>query len=103
MLAIYLAIIYTILATQVKYRGVEQLVARRAHNPEVAGSSPVPATSRSVLIGRSFFLAGTHLLFKSYIIKTYVKTTVYDLNATKCSDHIPSFFMRTNTVFNWLI
>ena len=26
------------------YRGVEQLVARRAHNPEVAGSSPVSAT-----------------------------------------------------------
>ena len=28
----------------VKYRGVEQLVARWAHNPKVAGSSPVPAT-----------------------------------------------------------
>ena len=28
------------------YRGVEQLVARRAHNPEVAGSSPVPATRK---------------------------------------------------------
>ena len=27
-----------------KYRGVEQLVARRAHNPKVAGSSPAPAT-----------------------------------------------------------
>ena len=27
------------------YRGVEQLVARRAHNPEVAGSNPVPATN----------------------------------------------------------
>ena len=27
-----------------KYRGVEQLVARRAHNSEAAGSSPVPAT-----------------------------------------------------------
>jgi hypothetical protein len=26
-------------------RGVEQLVARRAHNPKVAGSSPVPATT----------------------------------------------------------
>ena len=26
------------------YRGVEQLVARRAHNPEVVGSSPSPAT-----------------------------------------------------------
>ena len=29
-----------------KYRGVEQLVARRAHNPKVAGSSPVPATKK---------------------------------------------------------
>ena len=27
-----------------EYRGVEQLAARRAHNPEVAGSSPAPAT-----------------------------------------------------------
>ena len=26
------------------HRGVEQLVARRAHNPKVAGSNPVPAT-----------------------------------------------------------
>ena len=25
------------------YRGVEKLVSRRAHNPEVAGSNPVPA------------------------------------------------------------
>ena len=25
------------------YRGVEQLEARRAHNPKVAGSNPVPA------------------------------------------------------------
>ncbi len=28
----------------IQYRGVEQLVARRAHNPKVTGSSPVPAT-----------------------------------------------------------
>ena len=27
-----------------KYRGVEQMVARRAHNPEVAGSSPAEVT-----------------------------------------------------------
>ena len=27
-----------------KYRGMEQLVARRAHNPKAAGSSPAPAT-----------------------------------------------------------
>ena len=31
------------------YRGVEQLVARRAHNPEVAGSSPVSATRKRQL------------------------------------------------------
>ena len=29
-------------------RGVEQLVARRAHNPKVAGSSPAPATRASL-------------------------------------------------------
>ena len=27
-----------------QYRGVEQLEARRAHNPEVVGSSPASAT-----------------------------------------------------------
>ena len=26
------------------HRGVEQLVAHRAHNPEAAGSNPAPAT-----------------------------------------------------------
>ena len=30
----------------VKYRGVEQLAARRAHNPEDVGSSPAPANSQ---------------------------------------------------------
>ena len=28
-----------------KHRGVEQLVARRAHNPEAGGSRPSPATT----------------------------------------------------------
>ncbi len=32
--------------TQKIYRGVEQLEARRAHNPEVVGSSPTPATTK---------------------------------------------------------
>ena len=42
-----------------KYRGVELMVARRAHNPEVAGSSPVSATNKSSLkrqVSTSFFL-----------------------------------------------
>ena len=29
-----------------RYRGVEQLVARRAHNPKVVGSSPASATTQ---------------------------------------------------------
>ena len=36
---------YTVLS---KYREVEQLAARRAHNPEVAGSSPALATKETV-------------------------------------------------------
>ena len=41
-----------------KYRGVEQLEARRAHNPEVVGSSPASATIKSPEIVRfqDFFL-----------------------------------------------
>ncbi len=31
---------------KISYRGVEQLVARRAHNPEVVGSSPASATKK---------------------------------------------------------
>ncbi len=32
----------------IQYRGVEQLVARRAHNPEAGGSSPSPATKQDI-------------------------------------------------------
>ncbi len=31
------------------HRGVEQLVARRAHNPKVGGSNPPPATIQRLL------------------------------------------------------
>ena len=44
------------------YRGVEQLAARRAHNPEVGGSSPPPATTRlslnAILVRTLFFSPG---------------------------------------------
>ena len=36
--------VYNNRAVEIKYRGVEQLVARRAHNPKVVGSSPASAT-----------------------------------------------------------
>ena len=32
---------------QIEYRGVEQLVACRAHNPKVGGSNPPSATTRN--------------------------------------------------------
>ena len=36
-----------------QHRGVEQLVARRAHNPEAGGSSPPPATIRGASVKKS--------------------------------------------------
>jgi hypothetical protein len=32
------------------YRGMEQMVARRAHNPKAVGSSPTPATKNEKLL-----------------------------------------------------
>ena len=40
-----------------KYRGVEQLVARRAHNPKVVGSSPASATKNKALVSLSLMRA----------------------------------------------
>ena len=45
-----------------EYRGVEQLAARRAHNPEVAGSSPASAT-RSVTVVDTISATVTLYLF----------------------------------------
>ena len=43
-----------------QYRGVEQLVARRAHNPEVVGSSPASATRKNT---RNRKISGVFLHF----------------------------------------
>ena len=51
------------LQVQNQYRGVEQLEARRAHNPEVVGSSPASATIRKDLLSygsESFFALLQH-------------------------------------------
>jgi hypothetical protein len=40
----------------VQHRGVEQLVARWAHNPKATGSSPVPATTDPRLNSQGFFI-----------------------------------------------
>ena len=57
----------------VKHRGVEQLVARQAHNLEVACSSPASATT-STLLERAFsFMEGfSHMLYVAVLSpKTY--------------------------------
>lgn len=46
------------------FRGVEQLAARQAHNLEVAGSSPAPATipvTPWYVLTRTFYAALRHL------------------------------------------
>ena len=50
------------------HRGVEQLAARRAHNPEVGGSSPPPATIEEIREGFLFFYgSGGRTCVLSYI------------------------------------
>ncbi len=51
----YFAYLKFILTFAIRNRGVEQLVARRAHNPEAGGSSPPPATTQDSSSGLSFF------------------------------------------------
>ena len=57
------------------YRGVEQLVARWAHNPKVTGSSPVPATNSRRLVGRLFYLCC--MLFHVYVLYAEKHNKIY--------------------------
>ena len=50
--------------THLKRRGIEQLAARQAHNLEVPGSSPGPATNKKAShIVRSFFVLLSSVCF----------------------------------------
>jgi putative endonuclease len=51
-----------------KQCGVEQLVARRAHNPEVGGSSPSPATKTKVGIKHSGLFYFPEVMFTVYVL-----------------------------------
>ncbi len=48
-------------------RGVEQLVAHRAHNPEVAGSNPAPATIKGA--GIDYSIPAPFFLCVLFIVK----------------------------------
>ena len=43
---------YTNTVVKIEYRGVEQLAARRAHNPKVVSSSLTPATKNLTRVAR---------------------------------------------------
>ena len=43
---------YTNTVVKIEYRGVEQLAARRAHNPKVDSSSLSPATKKLTRVAR---------------------------------------------------
>ena len=54
---------YTNTVVKIEYRGVEQLAARRAHNPKVVSSSLTPATKSNILtVSRT---VGIFLCFKN--------------------------------------
>ena len=72
----------------VTYRGVEQLVARRAHNPEVVGSSPASATIKIPGIhyeyrGFSNFLAQNENAPKSILGHFWVTPRLMTYNNAK--------------------
>ena len=51
-----------------RYRGVEQLVARRAHNPEVVGSSPASATKSITVVDT---ISATVIFYFSLVLGAY--------------------------------
>ena len=55
------------------FNGLQQ-VARRAHNPKVTGSSPVPATTRVIRNDYSFFLLLTQVYngIKGVLVEYYL-------------------------------
>ena len=55
-----------------EHRRIEQLAARRAHNPEVVGSSPTPAIKRSGLLMQTAFF-----MFFSVLVGNW---SISDLN-----------------------
>ena len=63
--------------TTILYRGVEQLVARRAHNPEVGGSSPPPATIKPPYFVWNtvvFLTFWANMLFRTFNLSVKTKT-----------------------------
>ena len=58
-------------STPTKHRGVEQLVARWAHNPKVVCSSQASATIKEKQIASPFFVSFS-VFFSEYFLRLFV-------------------------------
>ena len=74
--------------TQKIYCGVEQLGARRAHNPKVTGSSPVPATKddSSVFLSVSLFFDPLYPLSNVGYKKIEIEFYLFDIQQKRLSE-----------------
>ena len=72
------------------HRGVEQLVARRAHNPKVVGSSPAPATKEASLEIERLFL--WPYLKQATTVGTSFKNEVLLITTQKAWDLMPVLY-----------
>ena len=77
------------------HRGVEQLVARQAHNLEVACSSPASATTKSDFCRTFFVVAGLDMLPVAVLrrAKRPFGPSASPASATTKSDFCRTFFM----------
>ena len=76
-------------------RGVEQLVARRAHNPKVEGSNPSPATRKK----KVFSETGVLFLFSGIMYTVYVLySEKYDKHYTGYSSDFSQRILSHNVL-----
>ena len=81
-------------------RGVEQLVARWAHNPKVTGSSPVPATKnhKPVYKKTGFFYAFFIKIARWALIRKLADTGSSSIQTTKKIKLIYYIFLRLSSI-----
>ena len=82
--------VYNNRAVEIKYRGVEQLVARRAHNPKVVGSSPASATKEKPCNHHDYKVFFIFICFK-FSIKTPLFDPILTPTQAEIVDNLYAF------------
>ena len=71
------------------YRGIEQSVARWAHNPKVAGSSPAPATIKAEWL---YYLRIAIFLIIPFVFYAMSNSTSWIFHISKISLNLSDVF-----------